>query len=529
MNTIVTSGSDGRKKIVKGINILADAVKSTLGAKGKNVIIEREFGYPHITKDGVTVAKSIKLSDPVENMGASLIKEVASKTVDVSGDGTTTATVLAQAIINAGIKAIELGANAMDLKRGIEKATKEVVKNINKISKPIDNNDLLKQIASISANNDSFIGELIAEAMEKVGRDGLITVEESQGHETTVNLVEGMRIERGYLSPYFVTNSEKMQAELNNPYILIYDKKISAIKDILHILEKVSQTGRPLLIISEDLDGEALATMVVNKLRGLLSVCAIKLPEFGGNRFFVMDDIATLINATCISEEKGFRLDNTTIDMLGSADKITITKDSCTIVGGHGIKEDIESRCNQIKNQMEEAESNYEKENLKSRLAKLKNGVAVLSIGGFTETEIKEKKDRIDDALCATKAAVEEGFVAGGGVTYLHALKDIDIICENEDESIGVSILKKSLESPFKQILYNADVEPNIYINEIMKSDYGIGYNVKTNEIENFFESGIVDPTKVVRTALENSSSIAAIFLTTESIISLEKIKTNEN
>lgn len=521
-------GSDGRKKLTKGVNILADAVKVTLGAKGRNVIIGNDFGSPHITKDGVTVAKSIDLEDPIENMGASLIKEVASKTVDIAGDGTTTATILAQAIINGGLKAVESGSNPMDLKRGIEKATIEVVKYLKSISKPIDNNDSLKQIATISANNDSFIGELIASAVSKVGRDGVITVEESRGHETTITVVEGMKIDRGYLSPFFITDSIKMQAELINPLVLLYSKKISSMKDILPILEKVAQTNRPLLIISEDLDGEALATLVVNKVRGNLSVCAIKSPEFGDNKRLVMEDIASLIGGTFISEQMGNKLEDATLGMLGSADKITINKDSCIIVGGKGAKEDIDSRCNLIKLQLEKSESEYDKEKLKSRLAKMKNGVAVLSVGGITETEIKEKRDRIDDALCATRSAIEEGFVAGGGIAYLSSIQTIAVITETEDEKLGVSILKKAIESPFRQILENGGVEASAHINEILKSEYGVGFNIKTNKIEDLFDCGVIDPTKVVRVALENASSIASIFLTTECVIS-ETIKTETN
>ena len=521
----VIFGSDGRKKLTKGVNTLGDAVKVTLGAKGRNVVIGNNFGSPHITKDGVTVAKSIELEDSIENMGASLIKEVASKTVDIAGDGTTTATILAQAIINGGLKAVESGSNPMDLKKGIEKATIEVVKHLKSISKPIDDNDSLKQIATVSANNDSFIGELIADAVSKVGRDGLITVEESKGHETTITVVEGMKIDRGYLSPYFVTDSGKMQAELLNPLILLYDNKISNMKDLIPILEKSVQTNRPLLIIAEDLDGEALATLVVNKVRGTLSVCAIKSPEFGDNRKMAMEDIAYLIGGICISEEMGYKLESATLEMLGSADKITINKDSCIIVGGKGAKENIDARCNQIKYQLEKSESGYAKEKLKVRLAKLINGVAVLSIGGITETEIKEKKDRIDDALCATRSAVEEGFVAGGGIAYLSAISNLSVVTENDDEKIGVSILKKAIESPFRQILENGGVEASAYINEILKSEYGIGFNIKTNKVENLFDCGVIDPTKVVRVALENASSIAAIFLTTECIIS-ETIKT---
>lgn len=524
----VIFGSDGRKKLTKGVNILADAVKVTLGAKGRNVVISSNYGSPHITKDGVTVAKSIELDDQIENMGASLIKEVANKTVDIAGDGTTTATILAHSMINSGLKAVESGANPMDLKRGIEKATSKVVETIKAFSKDVSDNETLKQIASISANNDNYIGQLISDAVAKVGRDGLITIEESKSHETTIEVVEGMKIDRGYLSPYFVTDSGKMVAELTNPYILLYDEKISVMKDILPILEKVAQTQRPLLIIAEDLEGEALATLVVNKLRGTLNICAIKSPEFGDNRKLVMDDIAALVGGTCISEEKGLKLESADLTALGSAGKITISKDNCIIVSGDGSKEEIQSRCNQIKVQLEKCESDYDKEKLKGRLAKLLNGVAILKIGGITETEIKEKKDRIDDALCATRAAVEEGFVAGGGVSYLFSILKLEVDYENEDEKIGGSIVKKALEAPFRQILNNGGIEPSEHISSILRSEYGLGYNVKSNKVENLFETGVIDPTKVVRVALENASSIASIFLTTECIIS-EQLKNEPN
>lgn len=529
MSKNVDFGSEGRKKIIKGANVVGDAVKVTLGARGRNVVIEKKFGSPHITKDGVTVAKEIELEDPIENMGAAMIKEVATKTVDISGDGTTTAVVLAQSMINAGLKAVESGANPMDLKRGIEKAVSGIVEIIKGVSKKVKDNEILKQIASISANNDNYIGQLIADAVAKVGRDGLITVEESQTHETTIEVVEGMKLDRGYLSPYFVTDSEKMVAELPNPHILLYDKKISAMKDILHLLEKVANSKRPLLIIAEDLEGEALATLVVNKLRGILPVCAIKSPEFGDRRKLVMEDIATLVGGICISEEKGFKLESADMSYLGSAGKVVVSKDTCLIISGNGKKEEIQSRGNQIKTHIESSTSDYDKEKLKERLARLTNGVAVLKVGGVTEMEIKEKKDRIDDALCATRSAVEEGFVAGGGVTYLSAIPKLKVEYANDDEKIGGSIVLKSLEAPFRQILENGGVEPSEFISAIKSGKYGNGYNIKTNKVENLFETGVIDPTKVVRVAFENAASIAALLLTTECIISEKQKEKNES
>jgi chaperonin GroEL len=516
----VNFGSEGRKKLTNGVNTISNAVKITLGAKGRNVIIGNGFGGTHITKDGVTVAKSIELECPIENMGASLIKEVASKTVDIAGDGTTTSTLLAQSIINLGLKSVESGANPMDLKRGIEKATSKAIEVIKSLSKEVVDNDTLEQIATISANNDNYIGKLISDAMLKVGRDGLISIEESKSYETTTEIADGMKIDRGYLSPYFVTDNNKMVSELNNPYILIYDKKISVMKDIIFILEKVAQTKRPLLIISEDLDGEALATLVVNKLRGVLSICAIKAPGFGENRNQLMEDIAVMVGGVCLSEEKGLKLESSDLTVLGSASKVTVTKDGCTIIAGGGLKSDIQTKCDEIKSQLEQDKSIHEKEKLKARLANLTNGVAILKIGGVTETEIKEKKDRIDDALCATRSAIEEGYVAGGGVSYLYAISKIEIDYESIDEKIGGDIIIKSLESPFRQILENGGIEPSEHISFILKSEYGIGYNIKTNQIENFFESGVIDPTKVLRVALENASSIASIFLTTDCVIS---------
>lgn len=524
----VNFGSDGRKRLTNGVNTLANAVKSTLGESGRNVIVGYYMGKPYVTKDGVTVAKSIELEDPVENMGAAMIREVASKTVEVAGDGTTTATVLAQAIINAGIKAVESGSNPMKLKRGIDKATIEVVKHLKTLSKPIDNNESLRQIATVSANNDSVIGELIADAVERVGRDGIITVEESKSHETTISVVDGMKIDRGYLSPYFINDSNKMQAILSNPLILLYDRKISHMKELLPILEKVVQTNRPLLIIADDLDGEALGTLVVNKVRGKLDVYAIKCPDFGEKRQHIMYDIASLVGGTFITETSGYKIESATLDMLGSADTITINKDNCIVVGGNVNKESMQVRCNEIKSQLDIAELQHEKDHLKLRLARLTGGVAVLKVGGVTETEIKEKKDRIEDALCATRSAIDEGYVSGGGTAYLSSSKSVNVLTENDDERIGVSILLKSIEQPFRQILENGGIESSSYIKEILGAEYGFGFNMKTNKIENLFDCGVIDPTKVVRVALENASSIASIFLTTECVVS-DIIKNQNN
>jgi chaperonin GroEL len=520
MNTKVDFGADARKKLTNGVNVISDAVKVTLGAMGRNVVISRGLASPQITKDGVTVAKSINLEDPIERMGASLIKEVASKTVDISGDGTTTATVLAQSIINLGMDAIGQGANPVDLKKGIEKATLEVVKHLEKMSRPVDNNDLLKQIATISANNDTYIGEIIADAISKVGPDGLIVIEESKGHETTVTVVEGMKIDRGYASPFFMTDANKMRAELLNPMVLLCDSKISSMKDILHLLEKISQLNRPVLIISDDIDGEALATLLVNNAKGTLHSCAIKSPDFGTDRKFAMEDIAALTGATYICEEAGGKLHGAGVEVLGSASKIIINKDSCTIVGGRGDKALMDARCEQIRVALSESESEQAKDKMKTRLAKLLNGVAVLNVGGITETEIKERKDRVEDALCATKAASEEGFIAGGGVAFLCAINRIVVDAENEDEKLGVKILKESLQRPFMQILENGGVDPMIYLENIIRLDYGMGFNIKNKKIENMFDCGVIDPTKVARVALENASSIASIFLTTECVIS---------
>lgn len=523
MSTEILFESTGRNKVLNGVNAIANAVRVTLGGKGRNVIISKPYQPVKITKDGVTVAQSIELKDEVENIGAMLIKEVASNTVHLSGDGTTTATVLAQAIINGGLKAVESGANPMCVKAGIEKATAEVVKYLKTISKTVDDNETLKQIATISANNDSSIGKLIAEAFQKVGKDGIIKVNESQSHETTIDMVEGMKIDRGFVSPRFITNEEKNTAELLNAYVLLYDKKIVMMKEILPLMEQISKTGRPVLIICEDLEGEALATLVVNKLRGTIKVCVVKHPDFGENTNNIMEDIAALTGATYISEQVGLKLEQASIELLGIADSIIIDATNTLIVGGKGSKDEIESRCNSIKAQISATQNNNEHNKLKTRLAKLKDGIAVINIGGITETEIKEKADRIDDALCATRSASEEGFVAGGGITYLKASKEIKPIADNEDEKIGINILLKALEAPFRQILSNGGIEASTFIKDIFDGEYGTGYNIKNNTIENFFKSGIIDPTKVLRVSLENASSIASIFLTTECIISENK------
>lgn len=514
-------GTSARDQILIGANILADAVKVTLGPKGRNVVIERKFGAPSVTKDGVTVAKEIELEDPIENMGAQMVKEVASKTADIAGDGTTTATVLAQAIISEGLKNVAAGANPMDLKRGIDKAVAKVVENLNSQSQAVGNDhSKIQQVAAISANNDSEIGKLIAEAMKKVGKEGVITVEEARGTETTVEVVEGMQFDRGYISPYFVTNSEKMEAELENPYILIYDKKISNMKDILHILEKVAQGGRPLLIISEDLEGEALATLVVNKLRGTLKVAAVKAPGFGDRRKEMLQDIAVLTKGIVISEEQGYKLENADLTYLGQASSITIDKDNTTIVGGKGKKDDITARVNQIKAQIEVTTSDYDKEKLQERLAKLSGGVAVLNIGAATEVEMKEKKDRVDDALHATRAAVEEGIVPGGGVAFIRAIESLDKFKgANEDETTGVAIVKRALEEPLRQIVANAGIEGSIVVQKVKGGKADFGFNARTEEYENLLKAGVIDPTKVTRIALENAASIAGMLLTTECVV----------
>ncbi len=512
---------DARDALKRGVDALANAVKVTLGPKGRNVVIDKKFGSPTITKDGVTVAKEIELEDAVENMGAQMVKEVASKTADLAGDGTTTATVLAQEIVSTGLKNVAAGANPMDLKRGIDKAVKEVVKQLQKQSIEVgDNLNKIEQVASISANNDNAIGTLIAEAMAKVKKEGVITVEEAKGTDTTVEVVEGMQFDRGYLSPYFVTNAEKMEAELDNPFILIYDKKISNMKDILPILEQTTQSGRPILIIAEDVDGEALATLVVNKIRGSLKIAAVKAPGFGDRRKAMLEDIAILTGGTVISEERGFKLENTTLEMLGQTDKIVIDKDNTTVVNGKGEKDAISLRVNQIKSQMESTTSDYDREKLQERLAKLAGGVAVLYVGAASEVEMKEKKDRVDDALHATRAAVEEGIVPGGGVALVRAGKALKSIkVENEDEKTGVQIITNAIEAPIRQIVANAGGEGAVIVSKIQEGKADFGYNAKTDTFEHMLEAGIIDPTKVTRVAIENAASVAAMLLTTECVL----------
>ncbi len=517
----ITFNLEARDALKRGVDALANAVKVTLGPKGRNVIIDKKYGAPSITKDGVTVAKEIELKNPVENMGAQMLKEVASKTADVAGDGTTTATVLAQAIVTAGLKNVAAGANPMDLKRGIDKAVTAVVAGLQKMSKTVGSDSKqIEQVATISANNDSEIGKLIALAMDKVKKEGVITVEEAKGTETTVTVVEGMQFDRGYISPYFVTNPDKMEAVLENPYILIYDKKISNMKELLPILEKVVQTGRPLLIIAEDIDGEALATLVVNKLRGSLKIAAVKAPGFGDRRKAMMEDIAILTGGTVISEEQGFKLDGADITSLGSAVKISIDKDNTTIVNGAGVKDDIKARVNQIKAQIETSTSDYDKEKLQERLAKLAGGVAVLYVGAATEVEMKEKKDRVDDALHATRAAVEEGIVPGGGVAYIRCIADLDKMKgDNDDETTGIAIVKRALEEPLRQIVANAGIEGSIVVQKVKEGKDDFGYNARTDVYENMLAAGVIDPTKVARVALENAASIAAMLLTTECVL----------
>jgi chaperonin GroEL len=512
---------EARDQLKKGIDALANAVKVTLGPKGRNVIIEKKFGAPAVTKDGVTVAKEIELSNHFENVGAQMVKGVASKTADDAGDGTTTATVLAQSIVNVGFKNVAAGANPMDLKRGIDKAVIAVVKDLKAQSKSIgDDNKKIEQVASISANNDVAIGALIAEAMGKVKREGVITVEESKTSDTTVEIVEGMQFDRGYITPYFVTDTEKMECVLENPFILIHDKKISTMKDLLPILESALQTGKPLLIISEDVDGEALATLIVNKLRGSLKIAAVKAPGFGDRRKEMLEDIAILTGGTVVSEEKGLRLDGTTLDMLGHAEKITIDKDNTTIVNGAGEKSNISARVGQIKKQIENTTSDYDKEKLQERLAKLAGGVAVLYVGAASEIEMKEKKGRVDDALSATRAAVEEGIIPGGGVAYLRAIKALDKLKgENEDENTGIAIIKRALEEPLRMIVENAGWEGSIVVQKIREGKDDYGFNARTEKYENLYESGVIDPVKVARIALENAASIAGMFLTTECVL----------
>ncbi len=512
---------EARDSLKKGVDALSNAVKVTLGPKGRNVIIEKSYGAPQITKDGVTVAKEIELTDPVENMGAQMVKEVASKTNDLAGDGTTTATVLAQSIITTGLKNVTAGANPMDLKRGIDKAVTEVIKALNSQTQKVgDSNDKIKQVAAISANNDLTIGSLIAEAMSKVKQEGVITVEEAKGIETYVDVVEGMQFDRGYISPYFVTDGEKMEAVYENPFILIYDKKVSVMKDLLPILEKSMQAGKPLIIIAEDVEGEALATLVVNRLRGSLKVAAVKAPGFGDRRKEMLEDIAILTGGTVISEEKGYRLEDATLDMLGEAEKVTIDKENTTIVSGRGAKENIEARVAQIKNFIETTTSDYDKEKLQERLAKLAGGVAVIYVGAASEVEMKEKKDRFEDALAATRAAIEEGIIPGGGVAFIRAIEVLaDMKGENEDETTGIAIIRRALEEPLRQIVENAGMEGSVVVNRVKEGKGDFGFNARTEQYENLYEAGVIDPTKVTRIALENAASIAGMLLTTECVL----------
>ncbi|TDI65504.1 MAG: chaperonin GroEL [Bacteroidetes bacterium] len=519
----ITFDQDARNAIKKGVDKLAEAVKVTLGPKGRNVILDKKFGAPSFTKDGVTVAKEIELKDPIENMGAQLVKEVASKTADDAGDGTTTATALAQSIFATGIKNVAAGANPMDLKRGIEKAVEAVIESLAAQSKPISNSDEIAQVGTISANNDSEIGSMIADAMEKVGKDGVITVEEAKGTETDVRTVEGMQFDRGYLSPYFVTNTDKMEVELESPYILIYDKKISSMKELLPVLETVAQTSKPLLIIAEDVDGEALATLVVNKIRGSLKIAAVKAPGFGDRRKAMLEDIAILTGGAVISEERGYKLENATIEYLGSAEKVNIDKDNTTLINGAGKKVDITARINQIKSQVESTTSDYDREKLQERLAKLSGGVAILYIGAATEVEMKEKKDRVDDALHATRAAVQEGVVAGGGVAFIRSISALESIdAANNDEQTGINIIKTALESPLRIIVENAGCEASVVVQRVKEGKDDFGYNAQTDKYENLFKAGVIDPTKVTRLALENAASIAALLITTECVIADE-------
>ena len=514
-----------REELKKGVDELANAVKVTLGPKGRNVIVDKKFGAPHITKDGVTVAKAVELEDEFQNMGAQLVKEVASKTGDDAGDGTTTATVLAQAIINVGLKNVAAGANPIDLKRGIDKAVAKVVEGIKAQAQEVDD-DLAKieNVARVSANNDAEIGKLIADAMGKVKKEGVITIEEAKGTDTTVKVVEGMQFDRGYISPYFVTNTEKMECEMDNPYILLYDKKISALKDMLPVLEAVAQSGRPLLIIAEDVDSEALATLVVNRLRGSLKICAVKAPGFGDRRKEMLEDIAILIHGVVISEDKGLKLDMATVDELGSAEKVTVDKENTTIVNGNGDKELIAERVAQIKAQIEKTTSDYDREKLQERLAKLAGGVAVLYVGAPSEVEMKEKKDRVDDALSATRAAVAEGIVPGGGVAYMRCVAALENFHgDNDDENTGIQIVKRAIEEPLRQIVANAGLEGAIIVQNVKDGKGDYGYNARTGKYENFFESGVIDPAKVTRVALENAASIAGMFLTTECVIAEKK------
>jgi len=518
---IITYDTEARAALKRGVDKLADAVKATLGPKGRNVVIDKKFGAPTVTKDGVTVAKEIELEDPIENMGAQMVREVASKTSDVAGDGTTTATVLAQAIVREGMKNVTAGANPMDLKRGIDLAVATIVAELKKISKTVgDDKKKIAQVGAISANNDATIGDLIANAMEKVGKDGVITVEEAKGTETNVEWVEGMQFDRGYLSPYFVTDADSMETNLEDPYILIYDKKISVMKDLLPILEKIAQAGRSILIIAEEVEGEALATLVVNKLRGTLKVASVKAPGFGDRRKAMLEDIAVLTGGTVISDEKGFKLENAQVSYLGTAKKVTIDKDNTTIVEGAGKKEDIKRRINEIKAQVEKTTSDYDKEKLQERLAKLSGGVAVLKVGAATEVEMKEKKARVEDALHATRAAVEEGIVPGGGVAYLRVQSKLDgVKVDNEDQKIGVDIIRKSLEEPIRMIVANAGLEGAVIMNKVKEGKDDYGFNAQTEKYENLIAAGVIDPTKVTRIALENAASVAGLLLTTEATI----------
>ena len=512
---------DARDQLKKGVDALANAVKVTLGPKGRNVIIEKKFGAPHITKDGVTVAKEIELADAYQNTGAQLVKEVASKTGDDAGDGTTTATVLAQAIVAEGLKNVTAGASPMDIKRGIDKAVAKVVESIKDQAETVgDNYDKIEQVATVSANNDPVIGKLIADAMRKVSKDGVITIEEAKGTDTTIGVVEGMQFDRGYLSAYFVTNTEKMECEMEKPYILIYDKKISNLKDFLPILEPAVQSGRPLLVIAEDVDSEALTTLVVNRLRGQLKICAVKAPGFGDRRKAMLEDIAVLTGGVVISEEKGLKLEQATLEMLGTCDKVTVSKENTTIVNGAGQKELIQERINQIKAEMKNSTSDYDKEKLQERLAKLSGGVAVLYVGAASEVEMKEKKDRVDDALCATRAAIEEGIVPGGGVTYIRAIDALEgMKGDNADETTGIEIIKRAIEEPLRQIVANAGKEGAVVVQKVREGKGDFGYNARTDVYEHLHAAGVVDPAKVTRVALENAASIAGMFLTTECVI----------
>jgi chaperonin GroEL len=518
---LINYDTDARTALKKGVDQLANAVKVTLGPKGRNVVIDKKFGAPTITKDGVTVAKEIELSDPIENMGAQMVREVASKTSDVAGDGTTTATILAQAIVREGLKNVTAGANPMDLKRGIDLAVKKVVESLKEISKTVgDDKEKIAQVGSISANNDRAIGDLIANAMEKVGKDGVITVEEAKGTETTLEVVEGMQFDRGYLSPYFVTDADRMETVLETPYILIHDKKISAMKDLLPVLEKIASAGKSMLIISEEVEGEALATLVVNKLRGTLRVCAVKAPGFGDRRKAMLEDIAVLTGGQVISEEKGFKLENATLAYLGTAERVTIDKDNTTIVQGAGKKEEIKKRINEIKQQVEKTTSDYDKEKLQERLAKLAGGVAVVKIGASTEVEMKEKKARVEDALHATRAAVEEGIVPGGGVAFLRCVKRLEEVkTENLDQKTGVDIIRRVLEEPLRQIAANAGHDGAVVVNEVKNGKDDYGFNAQTEKYENLVKAGVIDPTKVARIAIENAASVAGLLLTTEATI----------